>query len=217
MKNSSDQLFQFDQFFINSHSNPKPFLIGIDEAGRGPLAGPVVAAAVLLPNPFFDPFLNDSKKISPKKRLISYQNITKNAYWSIGVSSAQRIDSINILQATYFAMKSALNTLLRRIPSIQKNAIILVDGYPIPNLTYPQKNIFQGDGKSACIAAASIVAKVWRDKMMIASNKYFPNYRFSQHKGYGTSLHLKNLKQFGPSIFHRKSFSPVNKLLKMIK
>lgn len=211
MNRSAESLFYFDKrltISLRENPNHNPVLVGIDEAGRGPLAGPVVAAAVILPPDFFDPYLNDSKKLTPQMRLKIFEKLVKISLWSIGTVSVPVIDSKNILQATYDAMKSALNNLIRQNPQIKPD-LVVIDGRPVPDMGFPKKSIVKGDQKSAVIASASIIAKVWRDRMMTALDRFYPQYGFSKHKGYGTKLHHANLSRFGPSPYHRKSFAPV--------
>ena len=214
MTQTAESLFYFDKRLIHSlHADHKKItLVGIDEAGRGPLAGPVVASAVILNPDFFDPQLNDSKKVSPPVRQKVFEKLVKNSFWSIGTSSVTTIDSKNILQATYDAMRSALNNLVRQNPQIKPD-LVIIDGRAVPDMGFLQKSIIKGDQKSAAIASASIIAKVWRDRMMMALDRFYPQYGFSQHKGYGTKLHQKNLSEFGPSPHHRRSFAPVRKQL----
>ncbi len=186
----------------------------IDEAGRGPLAGPVVAACVVLKKETKLPDdvlakVKDSKKLTAKRREELYEKIL-NVFpqVGIGICDHETIDRINILQATFLAMKKALSDLKKR------PEIILLDGrLPIPNLSLPQQPIIKGDEKVFSVAAASIVAKVTRDRIMLELDKKYPQYGFAQHKGYGTKLHFKNLNQHGPSPVHRRSFKPVKNLL----
>ena len=174
---------------------------GIDEVGRGPLAGPVVAGAVILPTDCEILYLNDSKKLSEKKRELLYDEIMEKAVATgIGVISPARIDEINILQATYEAMRMAISN-LKVQPSV-----LLNDAVTIPLVEIPQVPIIKGDAKSVSIAAASILAKVTRDHMMIEYDTLFPEYGFAKHKGYGTAAHIAALKEFGPTPIHRKSF-----------
>ncbi len=176
---------------------------GIDEAGRGPLAGPVVAAAVILPERFNLPGLMDSKKLSEKKRNTLYPEIRRQATVGIGVASAAEIDQINILQATLLAMGRAV----RRIPCTPDH--LLIDGIsPLP-LDLSQQCIKQGDSRSLSIAAASVVAKVIRDRIMLSFDRCFPDYEFVRHKGYGTASHRQALAQFGPCSIHRRTFAGV--------
>lgn len=198
-------LFLFDRSF---HDSDFRAIAGVDEAGRGPLAGPVVAAAVILPQDASLPGLNDSKKLSPARREELFEHIHAAAL-AVGVEAVGEdvIDSINILQATYRAMRGALRKLALPVD------IVLVDGYPIPGLDARQKGIFGGDGKSASIAAASIVAKVTRDRIMSGLSADYPRYGFDKHKGYGTPEHFEALKRYGPCPVHRRSFAPVRELL----
>ena len=174
---------------------------GIDEVGRGPLAGPVVAGAVILPLDCNILYINDSKKLSAKKREELYPIILEEAVSvGIGMVSPQRIDEINILQATYEAMREAIEKL-----SIRPD-ILLNDAVTIPGVSIRQVPIIKGDGKSISIAAASIVAKVTRDKLMAEYDKIMPEYSFASNKGYGTAAHIAALKEHGPTPIHRKSF-----------
>lgn len=174
---------------------------GIDEAGRGPLAGPVFAGAVILPEHACIEGINDSKKLSPKKRESLYDVILKTAVaWGVGFATENEIDEINILQATFLAMKRAFDQL-----SVQPDCA-LVDGNRMPDLGVETKLIVKGDSLSASIAAASILAKVSRDRVMCEIDKIYPDYGFARHKGYGTALHVQMLKKFGPCPVHRKTF-----------
>jgi len=174
---------------------------GIDEAGRGPLAGPVVAGAVILPRACEILFLNDSKKLSEKRREALFEEIQEKASaFAVGVVGADRIDEINILQATYEAMRLAISE-LGAVPEV-----LLNDAVTIPGITLSQVPIVKGDAKSVSIAAASIMAKVTRDHMMEEYDKLFPEYGFAKHKGYGTAAHISALKEFGPCPIHRRSF-----------
>ena len=178
-----------------------PVLAGIDEVGRGPLAGPVVAAAVVLPMDWSTEGVDDSKKLSEKQRSCLYKEITQNAI-SIGIGciSEEMIDRINILQATYLAMKQAVSRLQ------VKPDCLAIDAVRLPDCEIKQESIIKGDGKSFSIAAASIIAKVTRDQMMLEYDKSYPQYGFAQHKGYGTKSHYAALQQHGPCPIHRKSF-----------
>jgi len=195
---------------------------GIDEAGRGPLAGPVVAACVIIKAGFVldrikelkiknkNLFLiRDSKKLSEKKREELFDVITEEfAEVGVGVCDHETIDRINILEATFLAMKKAIGALK------QKPDFILVDGRAkIPNSSYSQKAIIRGDELIFSIAAASIIAKVTRDRIMKKMDSLYPDYAFCKHKGYGTELHLERLRRFGPSPIHRRSFGPVKLLM----
>ena len=177
------------------------YICGIDEAGRGPLAGPVVAGAVVLPKDSQILWLNDSKKLSAKKREELYDVIMREAVAvGVGFASPARIDEINILQATYEAMREAVLKL-----SV-KPQILLNDAVTIPGMVIPQVPIIKGDAKSVSIAAASIIAKVTRDRLMEEYDKIMPEYGFAAHKGYGAQAHIEALKKYGPSPIHRASF-----------
>ncbi len=179
----------------------KEIICGVDEAGRGPVAGPVFAAAVILPFGVVIEGLNDSKKVSPKKRDYLYDEIRKKAVaFCIASASEKEIDEINILNATLLAMKRAISGL--RI----KADIALIDGNKAPNLDIETKTIIKGDSLSASIAAASILAKVERDRLMINLGKDYPEYGFDKHKGYGTKLHKSMLLKYGPCDIHRQTF-----------
>lgn len=183
-------------------------IAGVDEVGRGPLAGPVIAAAVILDpeNPIEG--LMDSKKISEKKRILLSKEIQEKALsWAMGRAEHDEIDSINILQASLLAMKRAIESL-----SI-KPELVLVDGVYCPDIIYKVEAVIKGDCKIPAISAASIIAKVARDNEMIALENVYPGYGFSQHKGYPTKMHINALKELGISSIHRKSFSPVKRLL----
>ena len=178
-----------------------PYICGIDEVGRGPLAGPVVAGAVILPKDDMILYLNDSKKLSEKKREMLYDEIMNRAVATgIGMASPARIDEINILQATYEAMRMAIVNLKVR-PDI-----LLNDAVTIPQVDILQVPIIKGDAKSISIAAASIIAKVTRDRLMVEYDKVLPGYDFASNKGYGTKAHIAGLKELGPTPIHRRSF-----------
>lgn len=174
---------------------------GIDEAGRGPFAGPVVAGAVILPRDCEILYLNDSKKLSEKRREALFEEIKEKAVaWNVGVVGPDRIDQINILKATYEAMAMAVKGL-----SVQPD-VLLNDAVTIPQIAIPQVPIIKGDAKSVSIAAASILAKVTRDHMMVEYDQIFPEYGFAKHKGYGTAAHIAALKEHGPCPIHRRTF-----------
>lgn len=174
---------------------------GIDEAGRGPLAGPVCAAAVLLPEGLVIDGLNDSKKLSEKKRDLLFPVIEENALaFGIGFADEKEIDEINILQATFLAMRRAFDAMQRRCD------YVLVDGNRMPPMPVPGETVVKGDAKSPSIAAASILAKVSRDRVMLEYAKQYPEYQFEKHKGYGTKAHVEALHAFGPSPIHRRTF-----------
>ena len=177
------------------------FICGIDEAGRGPLAGPVVAGAAILPADCQILYLNDSKKLSEKRREELFAEIREKAVaYGVGIVSPERIDEINILQATYEAMRQAISHLA------VTPQILLNDAVTIPQVTIPQVPIIKGDAKSVSIAAASILAKVTRDHMMLEYDKLYPEYGFAKHKGYGTAAHIAALREFGPCPIHRRTF-----------
>jgi len=180
-------------------------IAGIDEAGRGALAGPVVAAAVILPENFRHKKLNDSKQLLPEKREEIYHDLIANnaIAWSVGTVDSIEIDTINILRATHKAMRTAIAALV-----IQPEHV-LIDGLPVFPFPLPQTAIIDGDCYSLTIAAASVIAKVTRDAIMRDFCARFPEYCFSQHKGYGTELHLLKLHEHGPCPIHRRSFEPV--------
>ena len=174
---------------------------GIDEAGRGPLAGPVYAAAVWLPEGLALDGLNDSKKLSEKKREALFPVILENAVsYGIGFATEQEIDEINILQATFLAMRRAFDAMQQRCD------YALIDGNRMPPLPVPGETIVKGDAKSPSVAAASILAKVSRDRVMLEYAKQYPEYQFEKHKGYGTKVHVEALHTYGPSPIHRKTF-----------
>lgn len=176
-------------------------ICGIDEAGRGPLCGPVVAAAVILPDEYNILYINDSKKLSETKREEVYKEIDKYAVaYGVGIVSPERIDEINILQATYEAMRTAIHKF-----SVTPD-ILLNDAVTIPMVDIKQVPIIKGDAKSQSIAAASIVAKVTRDHLMEEYDKLYPEYGFAKHKGYGTAAHIKAIKEYGPCPIHRRTF-----------
>ncbi|MEI6542489.1 MAG: ribonuclease HII [Methylococcales bacterium] len=183
-------------------------IAGVDEAGRGPLAGPVVAAAVILDpsRPFVG--LADSKVLSERKRESLFDEIKKNALsWSIAFATVEEIDEINILQATLLAMQRAVRGL-----AIQPDQV-LVDGNQLPKLPMPAQAIIKGDSKVQAISAASILAKVERDRLMVDLDKEYPCFTFRQHKGYGTKQHLYEIEKFGVLPIHRKSFNPIKTML----
>ena len=186
--------------YENEYRNYK-YICGIDEVGRGPFAGPVVAGAVILPSDCNILYINDSKKLSAAKREELYDEIMERAIAvGLGVVSPQVIDEINILQATYEAMRIAIKNL-----SVKPD-ILLNDAVKIPKVDIPQVSIIKGDAKSVSIAAASIVAKVTRDRMMVEYDKIYPEYNFADNKGYGSEKHREALKKFGPTPIHRNTF-----------
>ena len=184
-------------------------ICGVDEAGRGPLAGPVYAAAVILGPDFDTEGLRDSKKLSETKRYSLAAHIKKNALaWSVGTCSASEIDEINVHQATLLAMKRAIEG-LNGYTSIK----VMVDGLFCPHVDFPCEAIVKGDDKVAEISAASIIAKTERDLKMIEIDKIYPGYQFKKHKGYPTKLHIEMIKSEGLCEYHRKSFSPIKEML----
>lgn len=191
-----EQLCQYEKEY-----NVYGQICGIDEAGRGPLAGPVVAGAVILPKDCRILYINDSKKLSEKKREELFEVIQREALAvGVGVVSSERIDEINILQATYEAMRQAVNNLN------VKPDILLNDAVTIPGIPIKQVPIIKGDAKSITIGAASIIAKVTRDRMMYEYDKQYPEYGFAKHKGYGTRQHTEALRMYGPTPIHRLTF-----------
>ena len=182
---------------------------GIDEAGRGPLAGPVVAAAVVLPREFSHELLDDSKKLTPRRRDDLYAELIAHPEirWGAAIVCAEEIDRLNILRATHEAMRRAVAALASTPDHV------LIDGLPVHPFPIPQTALVGGDGLSFSIAAASVIAKITRDRLMIEHDAAFPEYAFAQHKGYGTALHLARLKKHGPCAIHRRSFFPVRQAL----
>lgn len=194
-------LYEQERKLVNKGYN---FIAGVDEAGRGPLAGPLVVGAVILPIGCHIPLINDSKKLSAKQREELYYIIKEVA---IGVQhkviDIDIIDNLNIYKATVFGMYSVINELLPQPQSV------LIDAVPLPDLAMHSLSLIGGDAISASIGAASIIAKVERDNLMLEFDKQFPEYGFAKHKGYGTPEHLKALQQYGPCPIHRKSFEPI--------
>lgn len=184
-----------------AHEKGFAVVCGVDEAGRGPLAGPVFAAAVILPEDYSHEILNDSKKLSEKKRELVYEDIIRDAVaWSVGTASEKEIDSINILNATFLAMKRAVDGL-----SIRPD-FAYIDGNRKANTGVEEVTLVKGDTKCMSVAAASIIAKVSRDRFMLEVDKKYPEYQFSKHKGYGTKLHYEMIEKYGISEVHRKTF-----------
>ncbi|MCH5584985.1 ribonuclease HII [Shimazuella sp. AN120528] len=188
--------------------NGQVLIAGVDEAGRGPLAGPVVAAAVILPQDFDVTGLNDSKQVTATDRDILRKRIEQTAIGvGVGIVDVAFIDQYNILQATYQAMRIAIS----QLP--EKPDQLLLDAVKLPKVPIPQQSLIKGDSLSHSIAAASIIAKTTRDKWMMDIHKHYPQYGFDQHMGYGVPAHLEMLKKYGPSPIHRRSFSPVRAVL----
>lgn len=217
--------FDLENEFI---SRGYDFVIGIDEAGRGPLAGPVVACAAILKNSKLRDvncgikevdLIRDSKTLSEKQRENIFDFIQENFFWGVGMCDHETIDRMNIMEASFLAMKKAIKSLLKKIEHRQKNReekiMILVDGNKkIPNFTMEQRAIVGGDKVVKSISAASIIAKVSRDKIMEEMHKKYPEYGFKRHKGYGTKFHVEALQKNGLCGIHRKSFEPVKTLVK---
>ena len=181
---------------------------GVDEAGRGPLAGPVSVAAVILPDSFKHKRLTDSKQLDEDARETIYEELTQRegVCWHVVLVEVDEIDRINILQATYLGMRRAVAGLT------QQPEAVLIDGLPVPGFPLPQEALVKGDARSFSIAAASVIAKVTRDRFMRAAAALHPQYGFERHKGYGTPEHMEALRQHGPCPLHRRSFSPVTQL-----
>ncbi len=187
------------------HSRGLFRIAGIDEAGRGPLAGPVAAAAVILPDGFSAEGLDDSKKISARKREVLFELLTTDpqVIWAVATADHEEIDRLNILRATHLAMRRAAEALTETPDHC------LIDGLPVRDFPLPYDAIVKGDGKSLSIAAASIIAKVTRDRIMRELDQEFPQFGFAKHQGYGTKMHLEALRTHGPCRHHRRSFQPV--------
>ncbi|MBQ6285826.1 MAG: ribonuclease HII [Bacilli bacterium] len=191
------------------YKNGINLIAGVDEVGRGPLVGPVVCAAVILPKDFFDERINDSKKLTEKKRELLYDVIYENAISvGIGMCTNEEIDEINILEATKKAMKEAINNL-----SV-KPEHVLIDAVKL-DIDIPSTSIIKGDAKSESIAAASIIAKVTRDRMLIELDKLHPEYDFKHNKGYGTKKHIEAIYKYGVLKEHRKTFAPISEIIKV--
>ncbi len=200
-----------DPLFFERSARSSGFtcIAGLDEAGRGPLAGPVVAAAVVLPEGLLIPGLTDSKQVPEQLRERLFDEVQQSAVcFGIGVADERTIDEVNVLQATIIAMERALEQLLPR-PDF-----LLLDALTLPRVPLPQKPIIRGDSRSHSIAAASILAKVTRDRLMLELHKRFPQYNFQKHKGYGTKEHLALIAEHGPCEAHRKTFNPVARMLR---
>lgn len=197
-------LFAFDHSFLSQGFSS---IAGVDEVGRGCLAGPVVAACVCFREPIFIEGIRDSKELTSQDRESLFEKILSLAFVGIGIVDAETIDRVNILQATLMAMKKAYEELGTN------PELLLVDALQVPDIKTSQRAIIKGDKKSASIASASIVAKVVRDRIMIEYHEKYPQYGFDRHKGYATKEHIEALKKYGPSPIHRKSFSPVQKLM----
>ncbi len=195
-KQRIDKLWKYEREYSSFQ-----YICGIDEVGRGPLAGPVVAGAVILPKNCDLLYINDSKQLSEKKREELYDLIVEKAVaYAVGYASPERIDEINILQATYEAMREAIGKLN------PQPDILLNDAVTIPEISCKQVPIIKGDAKSISIGAASILAKVTRDRLMVEYDKIFPEYGFASNKGYGSASHIEALQKYGPTPIHRRSF-----------
>lgn len=192
------------------YSEKVKVIVGVDEAGRGPLCGPVVAAACILPKGYHNEHINDSKKLTEKKREIAYQEIINDALaYGVGIVDAKRIDEINIYQATKEAMSKAINQI-----NISYD-LILTDAMKLENQKVEVVPIIKGDAKAESIAAASIIAKVTRDHMLEEMDKKYPKYGFISHKGYGTKKHIEAIKEFGIiKGFHRETYEPIKSMIK---
>ena len=188
-----------------AHANGYQCVCGIDEAGRGPLAGPVVAAAVVLPDGYELPGLNDSKKLTAKKREALFEQLMADdaVLKCVAEASVQEIDELNILRATHLAMARAAQGIS---PSVD---FCLIDGLAVPNFPLPSLNLVKGDARCLSIAAASVLAKVTRDRYMEQLAEQFPQYGFERHAGYGTKAHLEAIRTYGVTVHHRRSFAPV--------
>ena len=197
-------------FEENYYTEKVNFIVGVDEAGRGPLCGPVVAACCILPKDYKNEHINDSKKLSEKKREIAYKEIIENALdYGIGIVDAKRIDEINIYEATKEAMHIAISKL-----KISYD-LILTDAMKLQNEKVEVIPLIKGDAKCECIAAASIIAKVTRDHILEEYDEKYPQYGFKSHKGYGTKKHIEAIKQYGIiKDFHRESYEPIKSLIK---
>lgn len=197
-----ERLFNMTRYERECYERGFRLIAGVDEVGRGPLAGPVVAAAVILGEGVLIPGVKDSKKLSEEKREYLYEEIKSKAMCcSIGIVDEKVIDEINILNATYLAMKKALDGLEH------KPDYILLDAVTLKEIDIPQKGIVKGDGLSLSIAAASIIAKVERDRIISAYDEVYPHFSFSKHKGYGTSEHIECIRKYGLLPIHRRSFT----------
>jgi ribonuclease HII len=200
-KRRLDRMHRFERDLWNEGAR---LICGVDEVGRGPLAGPVTAAAVVIDKPVMLEFLNDSKVVTELRRVVLADLIREHVIAvSLGWADSEEIDSINILCASRLAMHRAIAGLGL------SPCRVLVDGYPLPGCAFPQLNIIDGDAKSASIAAASIIAKVARDSLMVELDAQYPGYGFAQHKGYCTAEHVAAIAKLGPSPIHRRSFAPV--------
>ncbi|MFD2925506.1 ribonuclease HII [Halobacillus naozhouensis] len=204
LKKQYEQMLSIEN---EARTSGKKWIAGIDEAGRGPLAGPVVAAAVILPASFYLEGLNDSKQLSPIQREDFFEVIKKEADYGVGTVSNEEIDQWNIYRAAKMAMKQAVEQL--PIPPDH----LLIDAMTLEGMTGSQQSLVKGDQRSVSIAAASIIAKVTRDRVMKRIDEQYPDYDFASNQGYGTQQHLRALATYGPTPYHRKSFAPVKDLI----
>ena len=203
-------MFYYERKFKKKGYN---LIIGVDEAGRGPLAGPVVAAAVALKNTHFKNRIDDSKRLTPRQRENAFLELMNKSVFGIGIINEKIIDQLNILVATRIAMEEAITALIKKLKNDRKQRIyILVDGNVKIDIKLPFIDIIRGDSKSKSIASASILAKVTRDRIMCLYDKAYPQYGFLQHKGYATKMHRSALKKFGPCLIHRMTFLGHKKL-----
>ena len=195
------------------HDEGFSFVAGVDEAGRGPLAGPVVAAAVIFLDYSKIPEVFDSKQLSEKAREELFEVLTSrdDILFAFSEVDNNEIDRLNILQATHLAMRSAVDKLS------QKPDFVLIDGNPVKSMHYPNKSVVKGDAKCAAISAASIIAKVHRDRLMCKYAELYPEYGFELHKGYGTAAHIEAIKKYGATPIHRKTFAPVREMLSPVE
>jgi ribonuclease HII len=192
-------------------------IVGVDEAGRGPLAGPVVAGAALVPFDFTSPNfakLNDSKQLNETMREVLYEELTASIAWGVGIVDAATIDEINIRQASWRAMQHAVADLVARTTQPD---YVLIDGLPYGAGPWPYEALVKGDARSLSIAAASVIAKVTRDRLMVDYDKQFPHYGFARHKGYPAPQHFAALREHGPCPLHRKTFGPVREAFEKIR
>lgn len=206
-RNEELRLRQLLVFEEEAASQGYRVIAGLDEAGRGPLAGPVVAAACIWRGESLLRGVNDSKKLSPPRRRQLFESLTSTSscIFGLGIISSEEVDRLNIFQATKVAMLEAIRVLS------EKPDYLLIDGLALPESLIPHQKVIQGDAKSYSIAAASIIAKETRDRLMLAFHEQWPHYGFDQHKGYGTAAHRAAIEKYGPCPIHRKTFAPVRK------